>query len=311
MWKFWAILAAALLAGGIYVIAETRKPAPAPEPAPPITTATPPPAPVASKPVPAPVPVVEPKGGVAATSTPPAAATPAPEPTPMEPVRATMPADDATPEDHFTDMVPGENATPDLTPPAPETPTSTATPKPVLPEPAPENLKKLGEFFIIPGTVEKKADGSLLLDGKYLLKGEGTPEKPYIVSWDLLTSAEEAFDPQNGKRRLPERVAMLDGKHVRLAGHIAFPMTTKEPRELLSMLNQWDGCCIGTPPTPYDAVEVSLTEAVVGDDRFATTGKVVGTFHVKPFLQGDWLIGLYVMEDAKLTPRDFGGAGAN
>jgi hypothetical protein len=104
---------------------------------------------------------------------------------------------------------------------------------------------------------------------------------------------------------------MLDGKTVRLTGHVAFPMTTKEPRELLSMLNQWDGCCIGTPPTPYDAVEVALTDTVVGDDRFATTGKVVGTFHVKPYLQGDWLIGLYVMEDAKLTPRDFGGAGAN
>ena len=29
----------------------------------------------------------------------------------------------------------------------------------------------------------------------------------------------------------------------------------------LMMLNQWDGCCIGVPPTPYDAIEVKLKEA--------------------------------------------------
>ena len=31
-----------------------------------------------------------------------------------------------------------------------------------------------------------------------------------------------------------------------------------EVNEALVMLNQWDGCCIGVPPTPYDAVEVRL-----------------------------------------------------
>lgn len=314
MWKFWAILGAALVAGAVYVVAQTgggtrakavTEPvveAPrstAPVPIQPVT----PPQPVETKPAVQP-PLAEVKP---AQEAPAAVATdsqqPAPSETTSEPA-ATTPKDDGG----FDELVPS-NPTPDITPTVTPPPVPEAA-KPTEAEVAPENLKKLGDFVVIPGKVEKKDDGSLLLDGKYVLKGEGTPEKPYIVSWDLLTSAEEAFDPQNGKRRLPERVAMLDGKSVRLNGYIAFPMTSTEPRELLSMLNQWDGCCIGTPPTPYDAVEVALTETVEGDDRFATTGKVVGTFHVKPYLEGDWLIGLYVMQDAKLTPRDF-GPGAN
>jgi hypothetical protein len=56
---------------------------------------------------------------------------------------------------------------------------------------------------------------------------------------------------------------------------------------------------------------VNLRNPAAGDDRFASTGRVSGVFHVKPYLEGDWLIGLYVMDDAKLTPRDFGGPAAN
>ncbi|HYE62020.1 MAG TPA: DUF3299 domain-containing protein [Phycisphaerales bacterium] len=312
MWKFWAILGAALLGGGVYVVAQSRpagkqvvketapaepvrpsrpdviNQAPEVKPVPPARPSTPEPARNGT-----PAQPLEPEAS--ATDAPPEAA-------PVEPT-----SEENKKPGEFDELVPTEPA-PEITPPpiVPEAPAADAAKE----EPAPENLKKLGAFSIVPGKIERKDDGSLLLDGKYTLKGEGTPQSPYVVSWDLLTSAEEAFDPQNGKRRLPERVAMLDGKTVRLNGYIAFPMTSTEPRELLSMLNQWDGCCIGTPPTPYDAVEVALTETVEGDDRFATTGKVVGTFHVKPYLEGDWLIGLYVMEDAKLTPRDF-GPGAN
>jgi hypothetical protein len=226
---------------------------------------------------------------------------PAPAPVPAEPEPVTEPsveeAPAAAPHDSFDELIPNE----DGIPPAEQLPeVADATP-----------LQKFGDFEVLPARIEKREDGSLLLDGKYILRGEGTPQNPYVLTWDLLVSVEEAFDPQNGRRRLPERVTMLDGRHARISGYVAFPMTDREPRELLSMLNQWDGCCIGTPPTPYDAIEVALREPVVGDDRFATSGRVSGVFHVKPYLQGDWLIGLYVMDDATLTPRDFGGEAAN
>ena len=44
----------------------------------------------------------------------------------------------------------------------------------------------------------------------------------------------------------------LTSEHVEITGYVAFPMLMDEADELLVMLNQWDGCCIGVPPTPYD-----------------------------------------------------------
>jgi hypothetical protein len=303
MWKFWAILSLAILAAGGYALvssrSEKREAVRAREVIPPVARVDPAPAPKPVAPKPAPE--------TTKLADPPAPVPPAPPPTAPETAEtfdAAAPKTTGTPspaDEPYSELITDENDLHKAPPP---------------PTPAPEGdlgvpLQKFGDFEVLPAKVEQQADGSLLLDGKFPLKGEGTAEKPYIVSWDLLVSAEEAFDPQNGRKRLPQRVTMLDGKHIRLSGFVAFPMTSKEPRELLAMLNQWDGCCIGVPPTPYDAVEVALRDSIVGDDRFATTGRVAGVFHVKPFLQGDWLIGLYVMEDATLTPREFGGAGAN
>lgn len=158
--------------------------------------------------------------------------------------------------------------------------------------------------------VVKQDDGTLLVDDKYIVKGEGTKEKPYIITWDMLVSAHEEFDPRAKKVTLPGRVMMLAEKQVIIEGYVCFPLAIEQPRELLSMLNQWDGCCIGVPPTPYDAVEVRLGQPVVDDGRFATTGTVQGTFKVEPYLVGEWLVGLYLMEDARFMPKVLGGLGS-
>jgi hypothetical protein len=103
---------------------------------------------------------------------------------------------------------------------------------------------------------------------------------------------------------------MLDKQRVRITGYVAFPLYVQQPRELLVMLNQWDGCCIGVPPTPYDAIEVRTADVIKGDDRFATFGTVEGTLQVKPYVVGDWLVGLFIMEDAALKPRTFDASGS-
>lgn len=158
--------------------------------------------------------------------------------------------------------------------------------------------------------VTKKDDGTLLIDDRFAVKGSGTAEDPYQLSWELLASASESYDPRVGKKKLPDRLTMFDGKIVRLTGYVAYPMFVEQPRELLSMLNQWDGCCIGVPPTPYDAIEVHLKETVTKDQRLATYGSVEGKFAVKPYLAGDWLVGLYVMENAKVTDTKANGQGS-
>jgi len=145
-------------------------------------------------------------------------------------------------------------------------------------------------------------DGTVLLDDRFTIRGAGTESEPYEISWELLLSASETYQPRRGKKRLPERVTMLHNKHVRVTGYVAFPIVATSQDEMLSMRNMWDGCCIGLPPTAYDAIEVRLDEPATGDDRFAAYGTVEGRFLVDPYLKGDWLLGLYMMENATLRP---------
>ncbi len=181
-------------------------------------------------------------------------------------------------------------------------PTGTGTP-------ASADKAKETPLEVAKGTITKRDDGTILIDDRFVIRGEGTPAKPYEVPWELLVSAQETYDPKNAKKQVPAGVGLIDGKHVAIKGYVAFPLQVTSPKELLAMLNQWDGCCIGVPPTPYDAIEVRLAKAVAGDDRFAIAGSVTGVLSVKPYLVGDWLVGLYVMDGAVLKVEQFGGFG--
>jgi hypothetical protein len=156
---------------------------------------------------------------------------------------------------------------------------------------------------IVPRKDEKTGEMLLYADGKYEIRGEGTAAKPYRVSWECLASASETYVPRLQQREIPQRIAMLDGKVVEVEGYLAFPLMVSETKELLVMLNQWDGCCIGVPPTPYDAVEVKLTEPAKRGGKHASFnfGGVRGTLKVDPYLVENWLVGLYVMENAQMV----------
>lgn len=154
---------------------------------------------------------------------------------------------------------------------------------------------------IIPARAARAADGSLKLDDRFAIKGTGTKEDPYLVTWDLVVSAQETYRPRLGQTKLPQRVTLLDGKYVKISGFVAFPITSSNPKELLVMLNQWDGCCIGVPPTAYDAVEVKLGQPANAQQRFTQHGSLTGKFKVDPYEDGGWLLGLYVMDDAVLS----------
>ncbi len=156
----------------------------------------------------------------------------------------------------------------------------------------------------IDATIEKD-DGTLEIGGgEWVLPGDGTTAKPYIISWDLLQSAMQVYNPRLGKTELPEWAQKLNGKRVRVEGYVVLPLAQQSSNDILLTLNQWDGCCLGVPPTPYDAIEVRLTGAVdagPGAGMGPVYGSVEGDFKVDPYVAGGWLLGLYVLEEGKLT----------
>jgi len=205
-------------------------------------------------------------------------------------------------------------------PPSASQPPQPAAVRPAPPAPAPGEPNFLESLKPPPETpppappagpaavkIQTNEDGTMLVDGKYKVKGNGTAEAPYQVTWDHLVSAQDEYVPRSGRTELPGRISMLNGKWVEITGNIAFPIMAETQEDCLSMMNQWDGCCIGIPPTPYDAVEVRLKTAIEGQARLTTYGVVRGKFSVDPQLVGGWLIGLYVMDQATLKPQAFGG----
>lgn len=216
-------------------------------------------------------------------------ASPVETPTKIEPAAASEPSPGSaapTPSAETQEAPPGETAAP------------VEAPKPAL---------FRDQFEIVPARTKPGENGVTIYDERFPVKGAGTAEDPIEVPWEHLVSASETFQPRMGKKRLPERITMLDGKHVRVTGYVAFPIMAASQNEMLSMRNMWDGCCIGVPPTPYDALEVRLKEPATGKDRFTAFGTVEGTMKVDPYIKGNWLLGLYLMEDGRLTQLKEGG----
>ena len=213
-----------------------------------------------------------------------------------------------------TPSAPAAPSTPVPPPSAPAPPAAEPAPAPAPPVVRAADAVNLGldhpvkEAKVVAGNIVPRTDGKtgeklLYADGKYEIRGKGTEESPYRVSWECLASASETYVPRLQQRDIPQRIAMLDGKVVEVEGYLAFPLMVSETKELLVMLNQWDGCCIGVPPTPYDAIEVKLTEPAKRGGKHASFnfGGVRGTLKVDPYLVENWLVGLYVMENAQMV----------
>lgn len=140
-------------------------------------------------------------------------------------------------------------------------------------------------------------------DGGFIVEGSGTEAEPYRITWDMLLSAADTYAPRLGKTALPEHIKKLDEAYVEITGYIAFPTAGENTEELLVMLNEWDGCCLGVPPSPYDAVEVRLDAPVAAERSIGETqyGTVRGRMSVDPYVIDDWLLGLYLMEEASVS----------
>ncbi len=129
-----------------------------------------------------------------------------------------------------------------------------------------------------------------------LFPGTGSTTDPYRVNWPLLKAA-DAGAQRDGSVIVPKDIALLDGTSVEISGYLAAPVARDETDELLVMQKRWDGCCIGTPPTPFDCIEVRLDQSVTVRGRHLIQfGTVRGVLRIEPFTAGRFLLGLYRIE---------------
>jgi len=150
--------------------------------------------------------------------------------------------------------------------------------------------------------IERKPDGTIELDGRFMVTGSGTEQDPFVISWPLVFSASETIDAAAGKLAAPAHIDFLNGQWVQLSGYLAPPLWGEQTSELLVMKNRWDGCCIGLPPTPFDCIEASLAAPLkLGAQHTISFGTVRGRLMVEPFKAGAFLLGLYRLQDASIA----------
>ncbi|MEY4116904.1 MAG: hypothetical protein RLZZ116_232 [Planctomycetota bacterium] len=212
----------------------------------------------------------------------------------------------------LSEPVPVELPQPDS--PASVPPTNSeppASPPPPAAIPAPE-LDLLGESGSIvrpkpvlltdtrsPNDVVRRIDDRTLeLDGRFRIVGNGRADDPYRISWELLTSSNSYVDAAVKALTPPPWVRALDGTYIEISGYYSTAVRVSAAKNLLLTLNRWDGCCIGLPPTPFDAVDMDMRAPVMMQGlhlfRFGTfRGRLV----VSPFETGGFLLGLYRLED--------------
>ena len=151
-----------------------------------------------------------------------------------------------------------------------------------------------------PATLTRGSNNQIEVDGRYTILGSGTELDPYRVTWELLKSAYETMDLNGSRVTPPKRLEMLNGTYVQISGYLAPPLWGQETKELLVLLNRWDGCCIGLPPTPFDCIEAQLVMPMkLGAAHTISYGTIRGKFIVEPFKAGTFLIGLYRLEEAQ------------
>ena len=142
------------------------------------------------------------------------------------------------------------------------------------------------------------------LDGRYRVTGNGSAKDPYVISWELLTSASEFIDLAQNARTPPPWVRLLDGTYVQISGYYSTAVRVSVAKNLLLTLNRWDGCCIGVPPTPFDAIDIDMRVPLsMGGLHLIRFGTFRGQLRVEPVEAASYLLGFYRLEDATFETK--------
>lgn len=142
------------------------------------------------------------------------------------------------------------------------------------------------------------------LDKRFRVIGGGRDDDPYRISWELLTSAGAYIDPAQLAVTPPPWIRLLDDTFVEISGYYSTPLRVDRTKSLMLTLNRWDGCCVGLPPTPFDAIDLVLREPMeMKGLHLLRFGTFRGRMRVEVFEAAGYLIGLYRIEDAVFVAK--------
>ena len=188
---------------------------------------------------------------------------------------------------------------------SPSTPSSTIPAASAVPTAAPPAKPAVTTDRRNPNDIVRRIDDRTIeLDGRYRVTGNGREDDPYRISWEILTSAGGYIDPAQYAVLPPPWLRLLDGTNVEISGYYSTPVRVQQTQQLLLTLNRWDGCCVGLPPTPFDAIDASLkTPLDMKGLHLVRFGTFRGRLRVEVLEAAGYLLGLYRLEDATFEAK--------
>ncbi len=152
--------------------------------------------------------------------------------------------------------------------------------------------------------VQRIDERTIELDNRFRVIGGGRDDDPYRISWELLTSATAYIDPAQLAVTPPPWIRLLDDTIIEISGYYSTPLRVDRTKSLMLTLNRWDGCCVGLPPTPFDAIDLVLRDPMeMKGLHMLRFGTFRGRLRVEVFEAAGYLIGLYRIEDAVFVAK--------
>jgi hypothetical protein len=177
---------------------------------------------------------------------------------------------------------------------------------------APEHLKAIApkppaQPMDAGGTLEQATgpklvrmpDDSLIVDSYWKIAGgNGTAAQPYQLLWDLLLSAQNAFENE-----LPPRASFLNGKEVVITGYTVKHSVGGPTVEFSMTDQQMDNCPSCRARSVFATVVVKLKTPENIEPGVLNVYTVRGKLKAVPIRRDGFLLGVYYIDDGEILSR--------
>ena len=147
-------------------------------------------------------------------------------------------------------------------------------------------------------------DDALIVDRYWTITGgNGSPERPYQLTWDLLLSPQNSPDKDAPEGTLPRRVEFLNGKVVVVAGYSVNWTAAGPAKDFILADRLLDNCKTCKSRSMFATIAVMLTAPENFELGVLNAFTVRGTLKVSPVRENGSLVGVYSIENGEIVSR--------